>query len=80
MIKLFTIKDTESNTTNHPFPMATKRDAVDALKQVVNDAKSTISNHPEDFQLYSLGEYDPRTMTILNWEPEYIISASELKQ
>mgnify|MGYP000694381641 CR=1 FL=1 len=80
MIKLFAIKDVESNTTQHPFPMATKRDAIDGLRQVVNDPKTTISNHPNDFQLYYLGEYNERAMDIDTWEPEFIISASELKE
>lgn len=79
MIKLFAVKDVESNTTQHPFPMATRRDAIDGLRQVVNDPSSIISKHPEDFQLYYLGEYNERSLEIDTWSPEFVISAKELK-
>ena len=58
MIKLFTVKDKASGTTNHPFPMATHRDAIDGLRSVANDEKTTIGKHAEDFDLYYLGEYN----------------------
>lgn len=80
MIKLFAVKDKASNTTNDPFPCPTNRDAIEGLRQVVNDGKTTIAKHPEDFDLYNLGEYNPRTMDfVINSKPEFIISATELQ-
>ena len=81
MIKLYVVKDKASNTTNDPFHCLTDRDAVEGFKQVVNDEKTTICRHPEDFDLYYLGDYDPRSMDFsLIDTPKFLISASELKQ
>lgn len=81
MIKLYTILDKASKTTNQPFPMQTDRDAITGLRDVVNDKNTTIHKHPEDFELYRLGEYDPRSMKFsLIDNPELVIAASELLQ
>lgn len=79
MIKLFTVKDKAADVTNAPFPMQTKRDAIEAIRQLVNDPTTTIGKHPEDFELHYLGEYDEREMVALNWTPEFVINAKELK-
>lgn len=78
MIKLFTILDKASSTTNHPFPMPTQRDAIQALRDVVNDPNTTIHKHAEDFVLYELCEYDEREMKFGLCDPKLIISANEL--
>ena len=81
MIKLYAIKDKASSTTQAPFPVQCDRDAVDGFKALVNDNKTSIGKHPEDFELYHLGEYNPRLMAFsLNNDPKFIISAQELKQ
>lgn len=79
MIKLYTVLDKQSKTTNQPFPMQTNRDAIEGLRQVVQDENTTISKHPDDFDLYYLGEYDEREMQFIISSPEKVISASELK-
>lgn len=81
MIKLYAIHDKQSNTTQHPFPMATNRDAIDGLRQLANDDKTLIGKHPDDFILYYLGEYDERQMQFnIEDDPELIIGANELLQ
>lgn len=81
MIRLYAIKDKESKTTQAPFPVQCNRDAIDGFKALVNDEGTSIGKHPQDFELYHLGEYDPRSMAFsLNDDPKFIIGASELKQ
>lgn len=79
MIKLYTLKDNASNTTNHPMPFTTQRDAIDALDQVAADKSTSIYKHAEDFDLYELGEYNPRTMKFeLMDVPKHIINVASL--
>lgn len=63
MINIYTVKDTASNTTNDPFFAPTDRDAIEGLKQVANDDKTNIGKYPQDFELYRLGNYNPRNMS-----------------
>lgn len=79
MIKLYAVKDKASNTTANPFSFSNDRDAVDGLRQVAKDEKTSIGKHPEDFDLYFLGDYDPREMKIIPLDqPKLIIGAAEL--
>lgn len=80
MIKLYSVLDKQSKTTQNPFSFQTHRDAIDGLRQVVNDENTTISKHSDDFDLYFLGEYDPRKMEFNISHPEKIASASDLKE
>lgn len=80
MIKLYAVLDKASKTTAHPFSFQTDRDAVDGFRQVANDKNTSIGKHPDDFALYALGEYDPRTMSFDITEPKLIIGANELLQ
>lgn len=79
MINLYTLIDKASKTTNHPMPFASQRDAVDGLREVVNDEKTALHKHPEDFALYQLGEYNPRDMKMEIFDPpKIIIEVSQL--
>ena len=79
MIKLYTLLDKASSTTNHPMPFSTQRDAIDGLRSVANDEKTSINKHPEDFELYELGSYNPREMKFdLFDQPKLVIPVTEL--
>ena len=78
MIKLYAVKDIQAGTTASPFSFQTNRDAIDGLRQVANDESTSIGKHPADFELYLLGEYDPREMMFDLQKPELIIGAAEL--
>lgn len=78
MIQLYAVKDLASKTTQHPFPMECKRDAIDGLRRLANDSSTTIYNHPNDFELWYLGEYDQRNMEF-HIDPSRIITAAELQ-
>jgi hypothetical protein len=81
MIKLYAVKDIAAGTTNQPFSFQTDRDAIEGLRAVANDENSTIGKHPEDFELYHLGEYDMRSMEFdLLDKPILVIGAKELLQ
>jgi len=81
MINLYTLLDKASKTTNHPMAFQTTRDAIDGLKQVADDKETALAKHPEDFELYKLGEYNPREMKFEIFDsPELVITVSEIIQ
>jgi hypothetical protein len=81
MIKLYTLRDKESGTTNQPMAFSTERDAIDGLRQVVKDPQTALHQHPEDFTLLHLGEYDPREVKFnLLAEPRKVLSCTELME
>lgn len=57
-LKIFAIYDSKAHYYRRPFFMKTKGEAVRGFVDVVNDGKSEISLHPEDFTLFHIGDYD----------------------
>jgi hypothetical protein len=55
---IYTIFDTAASAFNPPFYMHNDGMAFRAFSDNVNDEKSIISKHPEQFILFKLGEYD----------------------
>lgn len=79
MIKVYALKDLASQTTNNPFFAPTHRDAIESLKQVANDETTNIGKYPQDFELYCLGDYDPRAMSFaLSDSQELLVRADAL--
>jgi hypothetical protein len=80
MITLYVLKDLQAKTTNNPFAQTTERDAVHGLRMAVNDEqnKGPLTTHPQDFELWQIGTYCPRTMEFEK-DQYRIISAEEVK-
>lgn len=57
-LKVFAVYDSKMEAYARPFNMLTVGQATRAFADVVNDANTEISKHPEDFTLFLLGEYD----------------------
>lgn len=63
---LFVIKDRAVDSYNMPFAQGSSAEAVRNFKDQVNDDPKTnsIAKHPDDYDLYLIGTYDPDTGTI----------------
>lgn len=59
--KIFTIRDSKAEVFNTPFYAKTHGEAERSFSQLVRDPKSTVSQFPEDYDLYYLGTYDDQT-------------------
>jgi len=57
-LKAFSIRDAKAETFNQPFFQKTHGEAERSFQQLVRDPKSTVSQFPEDYDLYYLGTYD----------------------
>lgn len=62
--EMYTLYDSCSQSYNNPFYFLNdniaKRAAIDLLKR----GETEISNHPEDFTMFKIGQYDPQTAEI----------------
>lgn len=77
-MKIFALNDAKLGEFGQPFYFQARGQAVRFLQDLVKDGKTTISQHPEDFRLYMLGNYSPNTGTFENLPtPEYLASASD---
>lgn len=59
--KLFAIYDDKVGAYTVPFSKATVGAGIRTFDDLVNDPKSEIGRHPEDYTLYLLGDYDDQT-------------------
>lgn len=61
-LQIFVIRDSKSNSYGNPMFLQTPGTAIRSLSDEVNKNKeSMVYNHPEDFELFHLGEWDAIT-------------------
>ena len=80
VLKIFAIRDQKAEVYNTPFYQHSHGEAERNFKTLVNDGKSTVSQYPEDFDLYYLGDYDDNTGLVKSLDtPQHIVKAIALK-
>ena len=79
-LKLFSIRDQKSEAFGTPFYQATHGEAERNFRTLVNDNKSTVSQYPDDFDLYYLGTFDDNTGKVQTLDtPQHVIKAVQVK-
>jgi hypothetical protein len=79
MKKIFCIKDEKSGQYYDPFTMGNTIDAQRTFMQAMKAEKSMISQYPEDFNLYLVGEYDEMSGIINPQAPVLILTGKDAK-
>lgn len=82
-IQVFALRDLKSNQFGSPLFLQNVQVCLRSLSDEVNsgDSSSLVRQHPEDFELYHLGEWDPQTARFeLFADPRSIVLAGTLKQ
>lgn len=67
--KMFSIYDTKMESYGTPFFMPKRGAAMRAFGDLAKDPKSTIHQHPTDYDLYELAEYDDESGEIVACKP-----------
>lgn len=75
--RIFSIYDTKGEFHSPPFYQKTVGMAIRAFKDTAADRNTTIAAHPEDFILFSLGEFEDRNGTFDIQTPTAIMHANE---
>lgn len=56
--QVFVVYDSKAEIYEKPFHMQTKGQAVRGFTDVINDKQTPLGQHPEDYTLFHIGEYD----------------------
>jgi hypothetical protein len=79
--KIFSVYDHKGLVYGVPFFKNTNLAAIRDFGDAVQDQQTTLNRHPEDYQLFEIGEYDDNTAEIINQiPPKLMASASEFKK
>lgn len=80
-MKMFSVYDSKAESFITPWFQPTHGLAERIFTDEVNNPKSSMNHHPEDFTLFYLGEYDPTTAIFdLEATPKSVITAATVKQ
>lgn len=77
--KMYAVKDTKIGYQS-PFLQVSEAVAKRSFKEAVNDTRSEMNRHPEDIELWKVGDYDDQTGKITGQEPKYIIGGKDVLQ
>lgn len=81
-MKIFALNDSKLGEFGQPFFFHARGQAVRFLSDLTRDPKTQVCQHPEDFRLYLLGEYDPASgiFTNIDGAPEFIAAAADFAE
>lgn len=79
-MKIVTVFDAAIKAYNRPFVVRTIGEAERSFRDEVNNPQSPMAQHPADYQLFHIGDYDDETGIITPKQPEMIITATQAKK
>lgn len=75
-LKMFSIRDSKAEVFNQPWFAKTHGEAERNFTQLAKDPKSFVSQFPDDFDLYFVGEYNDQTGEVLPLDtPHHLLKA-----
>lgn len=63
-LRIYSIYDKKAVAYTNPFYYHQKGQAIRGFEDAVNDLQSPLNKHPEDFQLFQIGEWNDTTGVI----------------
>lgn len=80
-LKIYSVRDQKGGFYNAPIFLRSHGEAERWFHGQTNNEKSVIMHHPEDFDLYYVGDFDDQKGAIQPLDtPQHIIKAVELKE
>lgn len=77
-MRIFSIYDTAAASYNKPFYAVSEGVALRIFQDILLDQDTSIGRHPEQFQLYDLGEFDEENGTFKTNPPVFVVGGNEL--
>lgn len=74
----FSVFDAKAAVFGTPFFMPREAAAIRAFGDLSNDKKTTVGQHPEDFTLYHLGDFDDELGHIDIVKPRALVTAASM--
>lgn len=78
-LKAFSVRDAATEVFTRPFFMLTKAEAIRTFTKESNDSNSQLFQHPLDYHLFYLGDFDQDTGKFNSVHPEDLGSAQSYK-
>ena len=79
-MKIVSVKDRAIETYATPFFVRTIAEAIRSFNDETNRQQSIIGDHPEDYDLYEIGEFNNETGAIIGTNPICRARAQDLKR
>lgn len=74
MIKVFSLYDSKAEAFIKPFMLLQEGVAVRELTDAVNQADTNVGQHPEDYILYHIADFDNATGEYINHNPHKLLT------
>lgn len=79
-MKVFSIRDAKAEVYHNPWFAKTHAEAERSFASLVRDGKSQVSQFPEDFDLYYVGDFDDQKGVIHSLDtPQHMHKAIQFK-
>lgn len=80
MKPIYAVKDLAVQAFGNPFIVRAKGEAIRSFQDEANkkDGQSAIAQHPEDYELYHVGDWNDQTGELLPCEPYLVARAKDL--
>ena len=79
-LKIYAVKDVRTEAFLKPFFVQNFAVMERAIMDARNDENNTLSVHPEDYQVYELGEYDDNTGEISPVPPKFLFNVNNVQE
>ena len=76
-LRVFSIRDVKAGIYNPPFFQNNNALASRAFGDLATDPQAMISKHPEDYQLFFIGEFFPDSGVLVATAPVFLPNASD---
>ncbi len=76
MLSLFCIRDSAAEAFMRPWCAQSEGAAIRSFSDMVNGSGDLVSEHPEDFTLFSLGSFDEQSGAVKAHEPRSLGNGS----
>lgn len=77
---LFTIYDNKAAIYNTPFSQNNNAEAMRTFADMANDEKTTISKHPDDYDLYKIGEWNSNNGEVVGTDKTHLANGQDFIQ
>lgn len=80
-VKIFSVQDSKAGVFMQPFPAVNELVALRGFADAAKDKVTNVGKHPEDFNLFELGEFDDQEGKFTNLNtPKMLGTANQYSQ
>lgn len=79
IFQIVAIHDRALDAYQQPFIVRALGEAIRAFQDALNKQESPMHNHPDDYDLFHIGNYDDHTAQIESIKPQQIAIGKQLK-